>query len=56
LNIAITAGARTTYETYLNTDTNGQPSPFDAADGTHVDQRFRGLIYVMAQNPAYAVR
>ena len=45
---------------YLNTQRNGagavSPSPFDAANDTHIDERVRGLLYVLAQQPLYHVR
>jgi uncharacterized protein (DUF1800 family) len=45
---------------YLNTQRSStgviSPSPFDAANDTHIDERVRGLLYVLAQNPLYHVR
>ena len=29
---------------------------FDPANSTHLDERVRGLLYVLSQNPAYHVR
>lgn len=56
LNLTITASERAQYVAYLDTSAAGQASPFDATNATHLDQRLRGLLYVMAQHPLYAVR
>ena len=54
-----TAAERTQYMTYLDTDlVSGVvvPSVFNAANPTHVDERVRGVLYILAQHPAYTVR
>jgi uncharacterized protein (DUF1800 family) len=60
LRVPLTPAERTACIDYLNTQRNGQgvvsPSPFDAANNTHIDERVRGLIYILAQHPSYHVR
>ncbi len=60
LHVAPTAAERTTYIAYLNSSAGagGVPttSPFNPADATHLSERVRGLLYILAQHPTYAVR
>ena len=59
-HIAPTATERLTYIDYLghSATTNGVPvvSAFNALDATQQSERVRGLLYIMAQHPTYAVR
>ena len=60
LRVTLSATDRTTCVDYLNTQrqSNGTvvASPFNAASDTHIDERVRGLLYVLAQHPTYHVR
>ncbi len=48
------------YVEYLDTDRLADgtivPSPFDPTNPTHVDDRVRGLLYVLGQNPGFELR
>lgn len=49
------------YITYLNSRATGIPptvttDPFDGENATHLDERVRGLIYILAQHPSYHIR
>ena len=45
---------------YLNTQRNSngstQSSPFNGNDTKHIDERVRGLLYILAQHPTYQTR
>ena len=60
LRVTLSPTDRTACLDYLNTQRNSQgvvsPSPFDAANNTHIDERVRGLIYILASHPSYHVR
>lgn len=60
LRVRLSATDRTTLIEYLNTQrqSNGTvvASPFSASNATHIDERVRGLLYVLAQHPTYHVR
>jgi hypothetical protein len=60
LRVALSAADRQACIDYLNTQRNSQgvvsASPFDAANNTHVDERVRGLLYILTQHPTYHVR
>jgi uncharacterized protein (DUF1800 family) len=60
LHVALSPTDRTACVTYLDTQrqSNGTvvASPFSAANDVHVDERVRGLLYVLAQHPSYHVR
>jgi uncharacterized protein (DUF1800 family) len=56
LNVTITASERASYVTYLDTTAAGAVSAFNPSDPAHLDQRLRGLLYVLAQHPTFAVR
>jgi uncharacterized protein (DUF1800 family) len=60
LDVALTAGDHAALTTYLDTQRLGDgtvvASPFDPNNATHVDERVRGLLYVLAQHPTYALR
>ncbi|MCZ6689631.1 MAG: DUF1800 family protein [Planctomycetota bacterium] len=51
---------RTEYINYLDTNRDAAGNvfsdPFDGNDPIHVDERVRGLLYVMAQHPTYHIR
>jgi uncharacterized protein (DUF1800 family) len=56
LNVTISASERASYVTYLDTTAAGAASVFNPANATHLDQRLRGLLYVLTQHPTFAVR
>ncbi len=60
LNVVITDADRTAFTDYLNTQrqTGGTivQSPFNGTNQTHLDERVRGLLLIMAQHPTYHVR
>jgi hypothetical protein len=60
LGVEPTPGEIQTYTTYLDTDRepNGTivADPFDPTDPIHVDERLRGLLYVVSGHPQYHVR
>lgn len=59
LNVKITPSERTTYITYLDTAMQSGvvvPSPFDGSNPAHISERVRGLLYILAQHPTYAIR
>lgn len=60
LRVPLTPADRTACVTYLDTQRQGNgtvvPSPFSAANDVHIDERVRGLLYVLAQHPTYHVR
>ena len=55
LHVDATPAERAIYVGYLNTERlpNGDvvDSPFDVTQGEHIDDRVRGLLYVLAQHP-----
>jgi uncharacterized protein (DUF1800 family) len=60
LRVTLSTSERDACVTYLDTqrlsDGSVVPSPFDPANPTHVDERVRGLLYVLAQHPTYQLR
>lgn len=61
LHVTLTDAEKAQLVTYLDTSystTTGttSPSPFDPNNATHVAERVRGLLYILAQHPTYAVR
>lgn len=60
LHLDLTTAERNELATYLDTDRLGNgtivSSPFDANNSTHIDQRVRGLLYMMALHPTYMTR
>lgn len=60
LHLDLTTSERDQLATYLDTDRQGNgtiiSSPFDASNPTHIDQRVRGLLYMMALHPTYLTR
>jgi hypothetical protein len=60
LRVTLSPSDRTACVTYLDTqrlaDGTVVPSPFDPTNPTHVDQRVRGLLYILAQHPTYQIR
>ena len=59
LHVTATPAEKTQYVTYLDTDlVNGvvTASPFDGSSATHISERVRGLLYILAQHPTYTVR
>jgi uncharacterized protein (DUF1800 family) len=60
LRVTLSASDRTACITYLDTQRQSSgavvASPFNAANDTHIDERVRGLLYVLAQHPTYHVR
>jgi len=60
LRLGLSDAERTTLLTYLNTtrQSNGTivASPFDGSSQAQLDERVRGLIYVLAQHPSFHVK
>lgn len=60
LDVKLVEGDREDLLDYLNTDrqSNGSvvESPFDGTNQTHLDERVRGLLHILAQHPTYQVR
>jgi uncharacterized protein (DUF1800 family) len=60
LMVRLSPDERTAFTTYLDTlaNSNGTftPDPFNPANATHLSQRVRGLLYVLAQHPTYMLR
>jgi hypothetical protein len=60
LRVRLSAEDETSCAAYLDTlrrsDGTLVASPFDASNPTHVDERVRGLLYVLAQHPTYQLR
>jgi uncharacterized protein (DUF1800 family) len=60
LRVTLSASERAACVTYLDTqrlsDGTVVSSPFDPNNPTHVDERVRGLLYVLAQHPTYQIR
>jgi hypothetical protein len=60
LDVPLSPTEHTEYATYLDTQrlSNGTvvPDPFDPTNPTDIDERVRGLLYVLSQHPEYAVR
>ncbi|MDJ0976085.1 MAG: DUF1800 domain-containing protein [Planctomycetota bacterium] len=60
LDVDLTDDERTQLITYLNTDRENDGTivddAFDPANDTHVDERVRGLLYILSQHPSYHVR
>ncbi len=59
LNVHMTPAERASYITYLDTTIeNGVvvASPFDGSNLQHLNNRVRGLLYILSQHPSYAVR
>jgi uncharacterized protein (DUF1800 family) len=58
--IDYTAEERTAFIAYLNTlqDNEGNTidSPFDGSNQTHLDDRVRGLLWILSQHPSYHLR
>jgi hypothetical protein len=60
LRVPLTAAEEQQLVDYLNTrrmaDGSIVPSPFDGSSQAHLDERVRGLVYVLAQHPSYQVK
>ena len=60
LNVRTTPAEDAIYVTYLNNDMDGggvvSPDPFDPADPVHIDERVRGLLYILSQHPSAHVK
>jgi hypothetical protein len=60
LRVPLSTSDRQACIDYMNTQRSStgvvSPSNFDAANNTHIDERVRGLLYVLAQHPTYHVR
>ena len=57
LDVDLTPDEHTRFVTYMNTDFNGTEvldDPFDVNED--VDERVRGLLYMLTQHPTYHVR
>ena len=61
LSVDLTPAERGQLTTYLDTDMdNGgniiTDQPFDPSNAQHIDERVRGLLYIMSQHPSFHVR
>ncbi len=59
LSVTLAPSERTQMLDYMNTDLVGGnvvPDPFDADDVVHLDQRMRGVLYMLGQHPSYVLR
>jgi uncharacterized protein (DUF1800 family) len=60
LRVSLSATERTSMVDYLNSQAGAggvpTPSPFDRTNATHLSERVRGLLYILAQHPTYGVR
>jgi uncharacterized protein (DUF1800 family) len=60
LRVTLSPADHTACVTYLDThrqnDGTVVPSPFDPTNPQHVDERVRGLLYVLANHPTYQIR
>ncbi|MCA8939777.1 MAG: hypothetical protein KDB07_08220, partial [Planctomycetes bacterium] len=59
MNLTLTTDQRDIYIGYLNSAVVGGNAVFNAFDGgndTHLEERVRGLLYIMAQHPDYNFR
>ena len=63
LGLVLTPAEIADYEQYLDTlaveegtELRLQPDPFRGNDGTHVNERARGLLFLLAQHPSYLLR
>jgi uncharacterized protein (DUF1800 family) len=63
LGLFLTADEVATYEEYLNTratepgtELQLQPDPFVGGNPVHVNERARGLLFLLAQHPSYLLR
>jgi uncharacterized protein (DUF1800 family) len=60
LHVRLSPEDETSCATYLDSQRRNDgtvvASPFDASNATHVDERVRGLLYVLAQHPTYQLR
>ena len=63
LGVTLTLAERQLYVDYLNQQASGsastyrvERSPFDASNGRHVDERVRGLLFILSQHPSYHTR
>lgn len=60
LGVELSDAERTTCATYLDTKVNSNgtttPSLFTAGDPQHIDERGRGLLYILVQHPSYFIK
>jgi hypothetical protein len=60
LRVTLSPDERATCVTYLDTirQADGQTvaSPFDPTDNRHLEERVRGLLYILGQHPSYLIR
>jgi len=60
MRVTVSAADRVELIDYLNTnrksDGSTEPSPFNGTDTRHIDERVRGLLYILAQHPTYHTR
>jgi hypothetical protein len=60
MRVTLTAEEEGKLETYLNTvrqaDGTIVASAFDGSNQAHLDERVRGVIYILAQHPTFQVK
>ena len=60
LRLELSAGDTTKFVTYLDTNRDGSgnvfPDPFDPTDPNDINEKVRGLLYMMALHPSYLTR
>ncbi|MEM7203502.1 MAG: DUF1800 domain-containing protein [Planctomycetota bacterium] len=60
LGVGLAAAERSTLITYLNSSVQAGPiavpDPFDPTESRHVDERVRGLLYILANHPGFLAR
>jgi len=60
LGVPLEPAERTRLAEYLDTDRQSDGTavadPFDPNDPDHIDERIRGLLYILGQHPTYMVR
>jgi hypothetical protein len=60
LHVTLTPTERTSLVDYLNSQAGAggvpTPSPFDRTNTTHLNERVRGLLYILALHPTFGVR
>jgi hypothetical protein len=56
LGITLTAPEVTALVDYLGKDNNGVADPFDPSNTAQVEERVRGLLYILGLHPQYMLR
>ena len=61
MRLTLTPAERQSYIDYLNSNRNSDGSidtsePFDSTNANHIDERLRGLLYILSLHPSYSIR